>query len=58
MLKELDVVNGAHVNSGHSMPINHRLDAPLLVQTQWSPLAIELVLTGVEKLRTADPGAY
>jgi hypothetical protein len=51
MIKELHVVNRAHVNSDHSMVMDHRFDARLLVQTQWPPFALEIVLTGIEELR-------
>ena len=32
--------------------MNHRFDAQLLVQTQWPPFALEILLTGIEEMRT------
>ena len=58
MVKELYVVNRAHVNDDHSMTLNHRFDARLLVQIQRPPFAIEIVLIGIENLRTEGAGEY
>jgi hypothetical protein len=58
MVKELYLINRAHVDIDHSMNMNHRFDARLLVQTQWAPFAIEIVLIGIEELRTESPGEY
>src|ERR1700730_17768045 len=52
MVKELHLVNRAYVSSDHSMIMNPRFDAQLLVQTQWPPFALEIILTGVEEMRT------
>jgi hypothetical protein len=58
MVKEFYLVNRAHVNADHSMLMNHRYDARLLVQTQWPPFALEIVLIGVQELRTEAAGEY
>jgi hypothetical protein len=58
MVKELRVVNRAYVSSDHSMLMNHRFDAQLLVPTQWPPFALEIVLTGVEELRTDNASEF
>lgn len=58
MAKEFHIVNRGHVNPDHSMSMNHRFDARLLVQTQWPPFALEMVFIGVESLRMEDPGEY
>jgi hypothetical protein len=58
VVKEFYLVNRAHVNPDHSMSMNHRYDARLLIQTQWQPFALEIVLIGVEELRTDAAGEY
>jgi hypothetical protein len=52
MIKELHLVNRAYVSSDHSMFMNHRFDAQLLVQTQWTPFAVEIIFIGIEEMRT------
>jgi hypothetical protein len=40
------------------MVMSHRFDARILVQSQWSPLAIELLFIGVERVEIGDPGEF
>jgi hypothetical protein len=54
MIKELRVVNRACIRSDRSMTMNHRFDARLLIQTQWPPFAIEIVLIGIEELKSEN----
>lgn len=58
MVKELRVVNRAYVRSDRSMVMNHRFDARLLVQTQWPPFALEIVLIGIEELQSENATEY
>jgi hypothetical protein len=58
MAKECHLINRGWVNSDHSMVMSHRFDARILVQSQWSPLAIELLFIGVERVEIGDPGEF
>ena len=50
MAKELHLSNRGWVEPDRSMMMSHRFDARLLVQSQWDPVAIELLFIGIETL--------
>jgi hypothetical protein len=58
MVKEFHMMNRAHVKPDHAMLMTHRFDARLLVQTQWPPFGIEIVLIGIQELRTENAGEF
>jgi hypothetical protein len=58
MAKELHLSNRGWVGPDRSMMMSHRFDARLLVQSQWDPVAIELLFIGIETLSADDPGEY
>jgi len=58
MAKEFHIMNRGWVGSDHSMMMGHRLDARLLVQSQWAPFAIELLFIGIEQMEVTDPGEF
>lgn len=55
MTKEIHLANRGYVMPDHSMAMDHRFDAQVLIQSQWPPYAIELVFTGIQKLQIDSP---
>jgi hypothetical protein len=58
MAKELHLVNRGWVNPDKSMVMSHRFDARLLVQSQWEPIAIELLLLDISSLHIGAPNEF
>lgn len=50
MLKEMQVINRGYVMKDKSMNMDHRFDSKILFQTQWEPIAFELVCIGINHL--------
>ena len=44
MVKELQMINRGYVMEDKSMNMDHQFDVKILIQTQWDPIAFELVL--------------
>ncbi len=51
MLKEMQIINRGYVMENKSMNMDHSFDAKNLFQTQWDPVAFELVCIGVSHLK-------
>jgi hypothetical protein len=58
MTKEIHLVNRGYVAPDKSMAMSHRFDAQVLIQSQWEPLALELLFIGIAELSLNDPGEY
>jgi hypothetical protein len=58
MTKEIHLVNRGYVAPDKSMAMDHRFDAQVLIQSQWEPLALELLFIGIAELSMNDPGEY
>ena len=58
MAKEIHLVNRGYVAPDKSMAMGHRFDAQVLIQSQWEPLALELLFIGIAELSMNDPGEY
>ena len=58
MLKELQMINRAFVMESKSMDMWHRFDVKILFQTQWDPIAFELVCLDVSYLSTTEPDVF
>jgi hypothetical protein len=56
MAKEAHLMRRGHVDADHSTAVSHRLDARVLVQSQWSPFAIEFLFVDVERFEAARDG--
>ncbi len=58
MSKEFHVINRGHVRPDRSMVMSHQFDGQLLVQSQWPPYALELVLSNVLELHILSPDSH
>jgi hypothetical protein len=58
MTKEVHMINRGAVLPDHSMIMNHRLDAQVLMQSQWEPFALELLFTNIKAFQLGDAGEY
>ena len=58
MTKEIHLVNRSYVLPDHSMVMGTRLDARVLIQSQWPPYALELLFLEIEKITMAGHGEY
>lgn len=58
MLKEMQIINRGYVMKNKSMNMDHRFDAKLLFQTQWDPIAFELVCIGVNHFNATGPEEF
>ena len=58
MVKELQMINRGYVMENKSMNMGHRFDAKILFQTQWDPIAFEVICVGVSQLNTTGPEEF
>lgn len=58
MIKELHLVNNAHVQRDGSMIMSHSFDAHLYVQSQWAPRAIEIIFLNVCAMSSTEACEY
>ena len=58
LTKEIRVANRGWIDSSHSMILSHRFDVQVLIQSQWSPYARELVYIDVSTLSLGSPNEY
>src|SRR5262252_5998438 len=58
LARELHLTNRGLLNSDRSEPLAHRIDARLLVQSQRSPFAVELLFIGIQRLAARDSGEF
>ncbi len=58
MVKELQMINRGYVKKDKSMVTSHRFDTRILIQSQWNPIAFELVCIDTQHLSAIDPREY
>lgn len=58
MTKEIHLINRGYVLPTHGMVMGHRLDAQVLIQSQWPPYALELLFIEIEEMSMKAPGEY
>ena len=58
MAKEIHIMNRGYVDQEHAMSMTHQFDAQILIQSQWSPFAIELVFLKVLEINISDCTDY
>jgi len=58
MTKEVHLINRGAVLANHSMDMSHRLDAQVLIQSQWPPFALELLFTNIKTFELKSAREY
>ncbi len=58
MAKELHILNRGWVGADRTMTMTHQFDLRLLVQSQFDPLAVELLFINVEQLSIGNPAEF
>ena len=58
MTKEVHMINRGAVLNDHTTVMGHQFDAQVLIQSQWSPYAMELLFINILELSISDPDEY
>ena len=58
MVKEVQMINRGYVMENKSMDMSHQFDARILIQSQWDPIAFELVCIDIKQLNVIGSRDY
>jgi hypothetical protein len=58
LAKEFHIINRGYVDIDHKMIMSHQFDMQLLIQSQFEPNAIELILINLDKLQLKGSSEY
>lgn len=58
LIKEIQMINRGYVQENQSMVYSHQFDARILVQSQWNPIAFELLCIDVKHFNITGAEEY